>query len=88
MKVFICEVKYDAAPEIRVMSRTAFVFRKRNKRKGIVFREATKDDEAEVREYHNATFREWYDEQIAKKYNMPLNWRENRWFVEQVRPHL
>ena len=29
-----------------------------------------------------------YNRQIAEKYNMPLDWHNNRWFVEQVRPTL
>lgn len=33
-------------------------------------------------------FSEEYDRLIAEKYNMPLGWRNNRWFVEQVRPTL
>jgi hypothetical protein len=33
-------------------------------------------------------FSERYDQLIAEKYNMPLNWPQNRWFVEQVRPRL
>jgi hypothetical protein len=32
--------------------------------------------------------RKEYTRLIAEKYNVGLNWRENRWFVEQVRPTL
>lgn len=36
------------------------------------------------RETHART----YDLAIQKKYNVGSNWRNNRWFVEQVRPTL
>lgn len=41
-----------------------------------------------ARQVEHERFSEEYDKLIAEKYNMPLDWRQNRWFVEQVRPHL
>lgn len=29
-----------------------------------------------------------YSTEIQKKYNVGPDWQQNRWFVEQVRPHL
>lgn len=41
-----------------------------------------------ARSIMSAIYREEYVEKIAQKYNMPLDWENNRWFVEQVRPTL
>jgi ABC-type transporter MlaC component len=33
-------------------------------------------------------FRKSYDKAIMQKYNVGANYRENRWFMEQVRPNI
>jgi len=42
--------------------------------------------EKRYRRVQSEMFGREYDAGIQKKYNVGPNWRENRWFVEQVRP--
>lgn len=89
IRVFYEKVTYESEPEIIVMSREEFEeWQKESEGKPIICRIATEKDEAEYKDVLWRRNRAAYDAAIAKKYDMPLDWRENRWFVEQVRPTL
>lgn len=38
--------------------------------------------------WKNGRHQEAYSKQIQEKYNVGPSWKQNRWFVEQVRPRL
>lgn len=87
--IFYERVTYDSQPELFTLSRREYIRMKQETQgKGIICRIATEADKAEVESIQRQTHRDKYNAQIADKYNMPLNWRDNRWFVEQVRPTL
>jgi hypothetical protein len=44
--------------------------------------------ESEQRKDEIERMKKAYNSAIMKKYNVDSNWRNNRWFTEQVRPHL
>ena len=86
--VFFDENIYDSTPKMIEMDFEEFVEFKNSCRPGSICRIATNEDIAEVDQVYRDKERESYNRKIAEKYNVPINWRENRWFVEQVRPTL
>lgn len=89
VKVFFEEVSYTSEPEIRLLSRRQYLALKaENAGRPVICRIATPEDEKEIATLERQKWRERYTAAIAEKYRMPANWRENRWFVEQVRPTL
>lgn len=89
LRIFYEKVGYSSQPEIRVLSKKEYrKLMAQSAGRGIVCRIATEEDEREVRAIERENFRKNYTAQIAEKYNVGTDWRENRWFVEQVRPLL
>lgn len=89
LSIFYERVTYDSTPELRTMSRREYIRMKAETQgKGIICRIATEADKAEVADIQRQVRRDKYNAQIADKYGVPPNWRDNRWFVEQVRPTL
>jgi len=80
-------LQYDSEPEILLLTWGKYrKLKKESKAKGgIICRPAKSDEVKEIQ--HNA-FTRLYDEKIATKYSVSMDWRQNRWFVEQVKPTL
>jgi hypothetical protein len=92
--VYICttSLRYgDETETIRIMTRQQYAKLLKRKKAGHFpddwIHRVTPKAAAEIdRQQARARARKQYDERIMEKYNVPANYRENRWFMEQVRP--
>lgn len=95
-KIFLLRqsLKYEAGPtQCVVVDRTTF-YRMRAEEKSNRYRDSFLERVSPVRfaveqrKAERELFRKCYDSAIMEKYNVGPDWRDNRWFVEQMRPSL
>jgi hypothetical protein len=90
--ILIHSLKYEADPtQCQVIERSQF-FRmkeaeKRNKyRDSFIERVSPSKFSRESRTVEREESRKQYDQAIMKKYNVGSDYKQNRWFIEQLRP--
>lgn len=89
LRIFFEKVTYSSKPQLILLSRKEFLkLKEETTGKGVICRIATEADEKELQQVERDLWHEKYTAAIAKKYSVGLDWRGNRWFVEQVRPTL
>jgi hypothetical protein len=87
--ILIHSLKYQAEPtRAQIVSRENFARIRAEKRNPdeLIERVSAAKFIRESRAIEREQSRLLYDKQIQKKYNVGPGWRDNRWFVEQVRP--
>ena len=78
------DLNYEGAEVAIQMSRIAFSRLPKKKFDGRYLYQRISPSRAKIVNFRN--FSKQYDLEVAKRNNLPSNWRENRWIVEQVRP--
>jgi hypothetical protein len=86
--ILIHSLKYEAGlSQAQIVSRENFArLRSNPQRDELIERVSAAKFIRESRAIEREKSRLWYDKQIQKKYNVGPDWRNNRWFMEQVRP--
>jgi hypothetical protein len=82
--IIISDLNYNGGETAHVISRQSFYRRKRWDGRYLTQR----CSESKYNEIKNQEWRKQYDKEIMKKYNVGEDYRQNRYFMEQVRPTL
>lgn len=92
--ILIHSLKYEAEPTQAQIINRAEYWRKKAEQKAtrhrdyFIERVGPNKFSLEVSAIRREASRKKYDKAIMQKYNVGKNYRENRWFMEQVRPCL
>lgn len=89
--IIIYSLKYEAeTTKFQRMDRKQFYNLRRQKRNQneLIQRASLTRWKEEARQTEREEDQKWYDKAIQKKYNVGSDYKNNRWFMEQVRPTL
>lgn len=91
--IAIISLRYnDDKVIVKTLSREQFARMKQERKEGKRYvndwlkRVTLKEGLQLIEQENRRQFKAEYDKAIMEKYNVPANYRDNRWFMEQVRP--
>lgn len=93
-KIIVAKISlhYETQPtfiywELSRESYARMIFKEKNKHSNWYYKRVSYSKAIEITEIEGREIaKKEYSRQIMEKYNVGPNWKENRWFMEQVRP--